>query len=473
MKILHIGNIANNAYLAALGDRKNGMQAYVISPEYTHVMGFPFWEHEEIEIDKELHFQGDLLQQKYPCPDWFVYGTWDEIIEVFQKKILKTRNLGKLRGKSNESLPEIIESRLQVENIFKILFKLIRFSIDTLRPFAKKYLSDNINTWIANTYLVKLRKKMNTIFIKDIQNIVNEFDIIVFYGAANSIIGLYNLEIKYFISFEHGTLRDYIWTKYPAASESRKRYSESTCIMVSNQDNYQSAFQLMNQNEERVFRTPHPTTDDNLDQLRDIRLQNVSDLVLNKAILFPARHSYSKDIDIGKGFDQIIDVVESILKYDNKFKFIFVEWGEHLDLTKSILKKKGISNFVEWRPLMSRLLLKRTMAQSLYVVDQFNIPAYGGIVSDSLSVGTTIFSRKRDDLDLMHFGAISPVIGFQNVEDLVRKILAMSIKESDIIIQTKENIEWSDKYLSQNKATEIRNGAYKFLLNQRRNESNE
>jgi hypothetical protein len=45
VKTLHIGNIANNAYLAALKEREKGIDAHCISPNFLQVMGFPEWEH--------------------------------------------------------------------------------------------------------------------------------------------------------------------------------------------------------------------------------------------------------------------------------------------------------------------------------------------------------------------------------------------------------------------------------------------
>lgn len=44
LRVLHIGNIANNAYNNALIQRRFGIEADVICYNYYHVMGCPEWE---------------------------------------------------------------------------------------------------------------------------------------------------------------------------------------------------------------------------------------------------------------------------------------------------------------------------------------------------------------------------------------------------------------------------------------------
>ncbi|MBI3180432.1 MAG: hypothetical protein HYZ27_12270, partial [Deltaproteobacteria bacterium] len=53
MKVLHVGNIANNAYNNAKFLRRAGIDASVLVYDYTHVMGQPEWE------DAEFHEQVD------------------------------------------------------------------------------------------------------------------------------------------------------------------------------------------------------------------------------------------------------------------------------------------------------------------------------------------------------------------------------------------------------------------------------
>lgn len=61
LRVLHIGNIANNAYINAKIQRRAGIEADVCCHDYYHVMGCPEWE--------DADFQGDVGDQF--SPDWW------------------------------------------------------------------------------------------------------------------------------------------------------------------------------------------------------------------------------------------------------------------------------------------------------------------------------------------------------------------------------------------------------------------
>lgn len=77
LRIAHIGNIANNAYLNAKLLRELGIECEVICYDYYHVMGCPEWE--------DADFEGDIGDQFFPQwsranlkgykrPGWFLQG---------------------------------------------------------------------------------------------------------------------------------------------------------------------------------------------------------------------------------------------------------------------------------------------------------------------------------------------------------------------------------------------------------------
>src|SRR5688500_18130008 len=61
LRVLHIGNIANNAYNNAKIQRQQGIDADVICHDYYHVMGSPEWE--------DADFRGEIADPFYP--DWW------------------------------------------------------------------------------------------------------------------------------------------------------------------------------------------------------------------------------------------------------------------------------------------------------------------------------------------------------------------------------------------------------------------
>src|SRR5206468_8911521 len=73
MRVLHIGNIANNAYNNAKFLRRQGVDASVLVYDYTHVMGQPEWEDAVFEqpVD-EYHPRWDEVNLNgFRRPEWF------------------------------------------------------------------------------------------------------------------------------------------------------------------------------------------------------------------------------------------------------------------------------------------------------------------------------------------------------------------------------------------------------------------
>jgi glycosyltransferase involved in cell wall biosynthesis len=92
LRVLHFGNIANNAYLNAKFLRAVGVDAQVMSSDYYHIMATPEWE--EIEVtrpygdDNRPRFDpADLAG--YVRPDWFFDGTVAECLERIESDAVR------------------------------------------------------------------------------------------------------------------------------------------------------------------------------------------------------------------------------------------------------------------------------------------------------------------------------------------------------------------------------------------------
>lgn len=80
LRVLHLGNIANNAYLNAKILRRAGIDADVASPDYYHIMGSPEWEELSKIGDYGDPFTPDWWRAgagNFRRPEWFVQGSRD------------------------------------------------------------------------------------------------------------------------------------------------------------------------------------------------------------------------------------------------------------------------------------------------------------------------------------------------------------------------------------------------------------
>ena len=89
LHVLHIGNIANNAYNNAKIQRRYGIEADVLSFDYYHIMACPEWE--------DADFEGEIADDMFPDwwavdlrgferPRWFAQGPFDISIRYLLAK---------------------------------------------------------------------------------------------------------------------------------------------------------------------------------------------------------------------------------------------------------------------------------------------------------------------------------------------------------------------------------------------------
>ncbi|MGH8643130.1 MAG: glycosyltransferase [Gammaproteobacteria bacterium] len=94
-RILHIGNIANNAYLNAKLLNRAGLDCDVLCYDYYHIMGCPEWEEADFDSARLDHFRPDWTSvdlNGYQRPRWYVQGPLELCV-----KYLLARRSGRFR----------------------------------------------------------------------------------------------------------------------------------------------------------------------------------------------------------------------------------------------------------------------------------------------------------------------------------------------------------------------------------------
>jgi glycosyltransferase involved in cell wall biosynthesis len=88
LRVLHIGNIANNAYNNAKIQRARGIDADVLCYDYYHIMGTPEWEDADIQGQLD-NFHPDWWSVdlgEWQRPDWFVQGPLLDCLDYLRAK---------------------------------------------------------------------------------------------------------------------------------------------------------------------------------------------------------------------------------------------------------------------------------------------------------------------------------------------------------------------------------------------------
>lgn len=448
-KILHIGNSVNNAYNAAKFDRKNGWQAYVAAPNNNHVMTFPFWEEEELEIDPEKEFDIDNLIQGYQNPNWFLYGSWNQIAANYFKKGISDdfQKINSKKGFLSKYLRSFYLKKFRIEksntnNSRKMSSFEVFLAENKIR--IKLFLRNYISYSIVPRYRHFLCSK------RKIKDFLNSFDILIFYGNATSYANLLKGEKKY-IALENGTLRHFVWGRFKLCKLVKKGFQKASLVFITNSDCYESAIKL-GLSKEKLIRTSHPKNEVGFKEFRQIRLNLIENDIIPNRILLPARHIYSNSLDIGKGNEVILQAVFEYIRISNDIKFTFIEWGADLSFSKKLIEDFGGSSNVEWIKLQSRVALRKIMVDSIAILDQVNVFAYGGITEDALGLGVPVITASNSNLDYEHFSEVSPVLKATNKDEILfwLNFLSCEKKKNTAFFRKKfeHSTQWYDRYIS-------------------------
>jgi len=449
LRILHIGNIANNAYLAARSERNLGIESYVLSNDYTHIMGAPEWEHCEVSRPQDKHFDSAFSDCfcSFQRPEWFFDGSLVSAVSAIN---------GALSLETKDDHAEKVNISEKMKTFLRhLLSKFVSLIWKILRPVGKKLIPVRFRAGVIGNLYYKLRKKTQI----DLGQLFDKFDIVNMYGSSPYLLS--NIPItktskRKFVTTEHGTLRDYIFAKYPLSQDTKIGYEKSNALFVTNQDCLPVALNLETP---IVVRMPHPVNDDLLDDYRSIRKINIGNP--QKIILVPSRHSLSLDIDRGKGNENVYEVIKNFPRNLVDVKFVLIAWGDNVTGAKNLLKREEEEGLIEWIDVLSRPLLKKLMSRSICILDQFKIEAYGAVTVDAIGLGVPVITSHSCENDLNYFGSCAPVFPALSPTDILTHIF--KIIEFDAPSNLKHfnfSTKWYDYNLSELVSLESRLRGY-------------
>jgi len=442
LRVAHVGNIANNAYLAAKSQRELGLDSHCFSPDYTHVMGFPEWEECTFKRRSDLGaFQDFFPETDFKRPNWFHCGSWEDIRKHFEQSSGFPT--------SRDQIP------LKMRALTVALFRFWKL----FRPIGRRIIPYRHRSMVVNSLLIKLRKPGMVTALE----VLKQFDIIHFYGPYNYMTQLIDFSTP-FLSTEHGTLRDYIFTEYEQARHSRSGYLRSEKVLITNQDSLPAALRV-GIDKSKIEFTPHPSNENGLLNLRRRRIH--IDLISARVVV-PARQVIRSDIDAGKGNYEIFSAIEICKRLDLKVKFQIPLWGDNVSESINYVRKLDIEDSIEWLPLLSRPMLKLYIAEAVAVIDQLNVPAYGAIGADALAIGTPLLTHSGFENDLLAFGEIAPIMHSSMSTDIVRHLDTLLLGKFDFQTHAIKSQLWYDKHLSNDISMNVALNSYLSILDSRR-----
>lgn len=480
-KILHIGNIANNAYQNAKMLNKEGVDCDVLSYDYYHIMGCPEWDDADFngEVDANFPEWKKVDLQGFKRPRWFVAGPlWicryyiiakrknNKLLANFYWYILTwvREEIAASKDHSKYTLLFIVKFILKIRsyliNAIRFVMALVIGGINAIWKSVHK--EENIKQYmpkskIEDDYvedkLKRIRKDFKELFpdrecefgdetrnlirgAESFRKIVNEYDCVIAY--ATNPVWMYLIDFEQYIAYEHGTIRDMPYENNEFARLMLLAYAKAKAIYVTNVDCYDSAKYITQNIHTPVICGLHGIDIDSMirriDQAGEENIRKELGLESNEVVFFcPSRHSWDDKLQLFlKGQDKMLRAAGKVLKDFRNFKIILVNFGNDVDKIKKVIEDvEGLEEHILWIEPVKKEKLYKIYKSADAVIDQFVLKGYGAITFEVLAAQSALISiNANENYQIEFFGEKLPYFSCDN-EDEIRNSMKEVIEKTN------------------------------------------
>lgn len=376
LRVLHVGNVANNAYLNAKLLNEAGFDCDVLSYAHYHAMGAPEWEDADFtgSIDEARVDWRAVDLRGFARPRWFAQGPIADAVAYLQ-----ARRSG---GNADAKWRWLEFRRDLITGSRWAWLRSLRASVQGKGAYGASGASGAKGEDDVTTYA-----RQRVWPLDAIKRLFAAYDVIHAYGAE-PILPMVCGSHPY-VAFEHGTLRSLPFEDSPEGRLTARAYREADAVLITNADNNRAADRL---GISRYTFIPHPVNEivpdaPAVDALRrDLRAALDADFI----VFHPSRHHWGPERNphLEKGNDRLFDGLQRLFAARPRAAAVFVTWGQRLAETRARLAELGIAHRVRWIDPVPGPALARYMAASDVVADQFFLGAFGAITPRALFLGT-------------------------------------------------------------------------------------
>lgn len=356
MRVLHVGNIANNAYNNAKFLRRKGIEADVLCYDYTHIMGQPEWEDAEFEGNPdEFNPRWEQVDLNgFRRPAWFI---------------------------QEELAPRVPSRRKQR---FKGQFRLERLMRDPVR-WLHVFINYRLESLLSGTeprpHAVDFFKIYPT--RKWFQQWFKGYDLIQAY-ATEPIHALLFATGQPYVAFEHGTMREIPFEDSTTGRLLTLAYRKANKVFITNPDVLTAAQRLGLTNFQFI---PHPVDETKYRPLPTALRSHLVNRHQADLILFaPSRHNWAL-----KGNDLLLKAFARFRQTTRRSAVLIqCEWGQEVAQSKQLIEALGLTACVLWVPPLNKMKLIDYYNAADVVLDQFTIGTFGTVTPEAMACGKPV-----------------------------------------------------------------------------------
>ncbi len=289
-------------------------------------------------------------------------------------------------------------------------------------------------------------------------DVLEHYDIIQGY-SIDGFIPFIN-GFKNYTCYEHGTLREVPFEKSYNGILCSASYKNAAFSFVTNSDVLPSVKRLKLKRERTVY-LPHAFDDEKTFRAK-LKIPKRDAKVTT--FFSPTRHHWhAAPASMQKGNDLFLRAAAQVAQTDRDFRIILVEWGVDIHRSKELIRELGIEDMVSWIPSLNKAELRQLYCSSDVVVDQFMIPAMGGVTFEAMALGRRVITNLDEAQSAEFFGAVPPCLAADSIESCAARIFEVLADPLDDNGRGDAARLWFEKCHSARRVVALQLAAYRTI----------
>jgi glycosyltransferase involved in cell wall biosynthesis len=270
--------------------------------------------------------------------------------------------------------------------------------------------------------------------------------------------------LRNYAAYEHGTIREIPFELTTRGRVCALSYRDAPIVFVTNTDNL-AATERLGIEEKRIVCLPHAFDSDKLERFADDNpgLQPPSD---GPVVFFsPTRqHWINENPSLAKGNDRAIRALKSVADRGLDCRLELVEWGQDVEASKRLVRELGLEERVQWLPTMKKRELWACYLTTHAVLDQFLLPAIGGVTFEAMALGRRVITALDIAANERFFGAAPPLFACRTSEEIATAMMQIKRDPEDSERRGAAARAWIRRYHSADRIVALQLAAYRQLL---------
>lgn len=405
LRVLHVGNVANNGYLNAKLLNAGGLDCDVLAYAHYHTMGCPEWEDSDFAggpVDESRPDWSAIDLKGFRRPRWFAHGPIGDAAAY-----LEARRTGSATRDLRWRWLELRRGLITAKR-----WAWLRDMRQPARTPVPADDADQRTTSDGDAYARLRGWNLNAL-----SRLFSLYDVVHAYGAEPILSLLCGT--RPYVAFEHGTIRSLPFEDSTEGRLTALAYREADVVLITNADNQRAADRL---GITRYRFVPHPVNEIVPDPaavtaLRaDLRRRMNADFLL----FHPSRQHWGPERNphLEKGNDRLIAGLQRFFRSRPRAASVFVSWGQTVAESRALIDRLGIAGRVLWIDPVSGPALARYMAAADVVADQFFLGSFGAITPRALFLGTPPLLHLDEEAHRWCFPELPPVLNASSPSDI-------------------------------------------------------